>query len=166
MVRPRRSEVRLVEVGGERLRVWIEQGQVRAELPFDVDFQRLARMLREDGYFYAHDPERIDAQGWGARYDAEGYYPYWVFRSREPAAGPGRPARAVFAFPPQEYVRPGLDLRPRSARRMQKARAPAPDLETAAELTPPARPVIGPRALDELRRWVPYLRRAAPGREG
>lgn len=155
-----------IEVGGEKLPVWIEQGQVRTVLPFDIDFVRLAQLLKSAGYFYANHPERVDTQGWGPRFDQEGYYPYWVFREGLPRPAGGR-SRTVFAFPPQEYVQPGLPAaRPERPRKMPKARTPAPDAEFAAELAPPARPVVGPRAEEELRRWVPFLRQAARPAQG
>ncbi|WP_324669605.1 hypothetical protein [Geochorda subterranea] len=157
----RRAEPWPVEIDGVTVPVWVEQGQVRIELPFDVDMVRLAQQLKEDGYFYAHHPERVDTQGWGPRFDEEGYYPYWIYREGRAGADAGTRPRTIFAFPPQEYVRPGLDDRPRRPRQLHKASPGATDAETAAELTVPARPVIGPRALQEMRRWLPYLRRAA-----
>lgn len=134
---------------GEALCVRVQRGQVQVELPFDVDFVRLAGLLRDAGYFYAHHPERVDAQGWGPRLDREGYYPYWVWREGRP----GQPGyRVVFACPPEEYA---LQLAPRSP----GAAPGSADLEVASELQ--VAPAIGPRVVEEIRRWVPFLRRAS-----
>ena len=147
------------EVDGEYLPVCIEQGQVRVELPFDVDFVRLAELLRQEGYFYAHDPERVDAQGWGRQRDYEGYYPYWVWREGTPGV---TPTRTLFACPPQEYVR--ADLEPPFP---AKGGTPAAgDMEAAGELAA-LEPVIGPATIAEIRRWIPFLRQAMkPARQG
>lgn len=142
-----RGEPLWLDVEGERVAVRVGCGQVQVELPFDVDFVRLAQLLREEGYFYAHHPERVDAQGWGRHVDYEGYYPYWVWREGLPGTST---CRVIFACPPEEYQ---LDTMPRPA--FPSGRH---DVELAAE--PAVMPVIGPRVLAEIRRWVPFLRRA------
>ena len=148
-----------VEVDGERLPARIVRGQVQVELPFDVDFVRLAALLRQQGYFYAHHPERVDAQGWGRRLDREGYYPYWLWRE----GVPGRTAtRIVFALPPREYVRPA-SRQPAAHGRTPatRRRRAAADVEAAAELAPAAQPTVGPATVEAIRRWVTFLRRAS-----
>lgn len=163
-----------VEVDGEYLPVTLEQGQVRVELPFDVDFVRLAELLRQEGYFYAHHPERIDAQGWGRPIDYEGYYPFWVWREGTPGAGP---TRVIFACPPEDYafieppawaeppVPEGTASRPADQADMEAAREMLP---LAAPQRPALQPVIGSATIARIRRWVPFLRQARkphpPGR--
>lgn len=158
------GEVRWVEVEGERLPAWIEEGQVRVELPFDVDFVKLAQVLQEKGYFYAHHPERVDSQGWGRRLDYEGYYPYWVLR--EGAPGLQGPIRAIFACPPEDYRRTGEEP-PGEAHRPGRPGHPVrlagrggrAGEEAAGELVP-LQPFVGPAAAAEIRRWIPLLKRA------
>ena len=94
-----RAAVQEVDVGGERLAVSIEDGQVRVRLPFAVDLERLTGLLRRDHYPVASEPGETDSQGWGYEIDLEDYYPYWVFPD------PDRPGCWVFAFPPEDYER-------------------------------------------------------------
>lgn len=158
------SPIAWIDVDGQRLPAWIEHGQVRVELPFDVDFVRLAHLLQEDGYFYAHHPERVDAQGWGRRLDPEGYYPYWVWReSRRPDGG----YRTIFGCPPEDYRWMGERAEATGAGSPEPVRPPGParaasPAATAGHFEVAAlEPVVGPAALAEIGRWVPYLRRAA-----
>lgn len=67
--------------------------KVRIRLPFRIDFYRLNELLEEHDYFVANPPE-VDSQGWGKGYDAEGYYPYWVYVEKDDY---------YFAFPPEDY---------------------------------------------------------------
>ncbi|HHY42622.1 MAG TPA: hypothetical protein GX514_07230 [Thermoanaerobacterales bacterium] len=67
--------------------------KVRIRLPFSIDFHKLYDLLKEQDYFVANSPE-LDSQGWGKDYDAEGYYPYWVYVENDDY---------YFAFPPEDY---------------------------------------------------------------
>ncbi|HHX23353.1 MAG TPA: hypothetical protein GX723_05000 [Thermoanaerobacterales bacterium] len=67
--------------------------KVRIKLPFHISFEKLNKILKEEGYFVANSP-KVDSQGWGKDYDAEGYYPYWVYAENE---------EHYFAFPPEDY---------------------------------------------------------------
>ena len=152
-----RERVSWIEVEGERLPAWIERGQVQVELPFDVDLVRLAEILREEGYFYAHHPERVDAQGWGRQMDYEGYYPYWLFR--EGLSGGPAPGRTIFACPPEDY-RPAPAHRPEPGRAPPRAEPPGRADEEVAGEPGAVEPFVGPAAVAEIRRWVPLLKRA------
>lgn len=101
----------------EGLEATLANGQVRIHLPFEVDPQRLSRQLLREGFPLAHEPETTDTQGWGNDFDANGYYPYWVYPD------PDHPGCSVFAFNPQpeDVVDHGgsderVELGPRSAR--------------------------------------------------
>lgn len=88
-------EQRSITVGDSTLEASLANGQVRIHLPFAVDPQRLSRQLLREGFPLAHQPETTDTQGWGQDYQANGYYPYWIYPD------PERPGRSVFAFNPQ-----------------------------------------------------------------
>ncbi|HWI52974.1 MAG TPA: hypothetical protein VNT01_12620 [Symbiobacteriaceae bacterium] len=88
-------EEQSVTVGDSTLEATLANGQVRIHLPFAVDPQRLSRQLLREGFPLAHQPETTDTQGWGQDYQANGYYPYWIYPD------PERPGRSVFAFNPQ-----------------------------------------------------------------
>lgn len=107
--------------------VHLTDGQVRVRLPFHMDLARLTEVLRKERYPVANDPDDIDSQGWGADWDLENYYPYWVFQDS------GVDNAWVFAYPPEDYRR------------------------TAAG----HEPYIGPKALEEYKRWEQLLQRAA-----
>lgn len=84
-------------VDGRRYRIEVHDGLVRCRLPYAVNMERLAALLWRESYPMANPPERADSQGWGPYFDAEGYYPYWVF----PVEGDGH---WVFAFPPEGHL--------------------------------------------------------------
>lgn len=67
--------------------------KVRIQLPFHISFAKLNEILKQEDYFVANHPE-ADSQGWGKGYDAEGYYPYWVYTEND---------NHFFAFPPEDY---------------------------------------------------------------
>jgi len=72
----------------------IKNEKVHIKLPFYVDFKRLTDILKKRECFVANDPEEMDSQGWGKWYDAEGYYPYWIYEEDH---------CHYFAFPPEDY---------------------------------------------------------------
>lgn len=77
------------------LSVTLADGQIRVHLPFAVDPKALSEQLLREGYPLAHQPDTPDTQGWGPFFDANGYYPYWVYPD------PDHDGRYVFAFTPQ-----------------------------------------------------------------
>lgn len=93
------AEAVQVDIGGEQLSCYIEDGQVRVRLPFQVDQPRLTELLRNDHYPVASAPGQTDSQGWGHTLDPDDYYPYWVYPDPDPDAG----SRFIFAFPPADY---------------------------------------------------------------
>ncbi|WP_422443619.1 hypothetical protein [Thermoanaerobacterium sp. DL9XJH110] len=80
--------------GAETYPYEIADDKVRIKLPFYVDLKKLTAILKQKEYFVANDPEETDSQGWGKWYDAEGYYPYWVYEENH---------CHYFAFPPEDY---------------------------------------------------------------
>ncbi|MDI3481344.1 MAG: hypothetical protein PWQ97_999 [Tepidanaerobacteraceae bacterium] len=72
----------------------IKNDKVHIKLPFYVDLKKFTDALIEKNYFVANDPEETDSQGWGKWYDAEGYYPYWLYEEGY---------CHYFAFPPEDY---------------------------------------------------------------
>lgn len=84
-----------VTVGDSTFAASLAGGQVRIHLPFAVDPQQLSSQLLREGFPLAHQPDTPDTQGWGSDFDANGYYPYWVYPD------PDCPGRSVFAFNPQ-----------------------------------------------------------------
>ena len=78
----------------ENSTIRLEEGQLRVTLNGSLDVAGLSRDLREKGYFLANDPEDNDSQGWGKDFDAEGYYPNWVFRDGE---------KWIFASTPKDF---------------------------------------------------------------
>ena len=67
--------------------------KIRIRLPFRINFYKLSEILKQEDYFLANPPE-ADSQGWGKGFDAEGYYPYWVYAGNDDH---------YFAFPPEDY---------------------------------------------------------------
>jgi len=80
--------------GKESFAYEIKNDKVRIKLPFFVDLKKLTELLKQKKYFVANDPDKFDSQGWGDRFDAEGYYPYWVYEEDD---------NWYFAFPPEDY---------------------------------------------------------------
>lgn len=80
--------------GKEAFTYEIKNDKVRIKLPFFVDLQKLTEILKEKKYFVAYDPDEMDSQGWGEQYDAEDYYPYWIYKDAD---------EWYFAFPPEDY---------------------------------------------------------------
>lgn len=72
----------------------LKDERIRVKLPFDVNLSLLTDILKHEGYFVANDPEELDFQGWGKWYDAEGYYPFWVYKEN---------GSFFFAFAPEDY---------------------------------------------------------------
>lgn len=75
--------------------VTLADGQVRIHLPFAVGIQAFSEQLLREGFPLAHPADTPDTQGWGPEFDANGYYPFWVYPD------PDHPGRSVFAFFPQ-----------------------------------------------------------------
>lgn len=124
-----------VHVGGERFPWAIVDGMVQVRLPFRVDREKLTKALQQEGFHVRHDAGETDAQGWGPDYDAEGYYPYWVFPDD------GQPEWTIFSFPPEDY-----DEEPDGA------------TDTADEAG--FRPYLGRLSQQELERWLNHLKAA------
>ena len=80
--------------GKESFAYEIKKDKVRIKLPFFIDLKKLTDLLKMKKYFVANDPVESDSQGWGNSFDAEGYYPYWVYRED---------TDWYFAFPPEDY---------------------------------------------------------------
>jgi len=76
----------------------IYQGQVRMQIPFELDLKRLTVALKEAGYYVHNENGEGTSQGWGRAYDREGYYPYWVYEDK---------GAWFFAFPPEDYKQTG-----------------------------------------------------------
>ena len=68
--------------------------KVRIRLPFSIDLHKLTNILKQQDYYVANNPDKLDSQGWGKSYDVEGNYPYWVYEEK---------GSYYFAFPPEDY---------------------------------------------------------------
>ena len=128
-----------VEIGGERYSWSLDNGMIHVLLPFRVDLERLARSLKEAGYFTSEGAEETGAQGWGSEFDAEGYYPYWVLPDDD------EPEWTVFTYPPEDYDQ-------------FEAVATGGGEEAGA-----FRPFLGDLARQELARWLAFLKAAGKG---
>jgi len=152
----------IVGGSGERYPCRLERGQVQVHLPFAVDRDRLRDLLRGDGWAVAPAHERIDSQGWGPVHDVEGYYPYWLHSAPE---GDG----TILAFPPQDYrVGEGRITHTEGAARSADAAAEgSPGRQHQGGLRGKgSEPVIGPEALEQFARWIPYVKAARRAGEG
>ncbi|MGE5591843.1 MAG: hypothetical protein ACM3ZA_14710 [Bacillota bacterium] len=90
-----------VQAGGENLSWAIVEGMVQVRLPFRVNLEKLSQVLQKQNYHTSDDADETDALGWGREYDAEGYYPHWVFPNDD------RPEGTILSFPPEDYDQPG-----------------------------------------------------------
>lgn len=80
--------------GSENYPYEVINDKVRIRLDFSIDLHKLTQALKSEDYYVANDPDRLDSQGWGKGYDAEGFYPYWVYEEK---------GECYFAFPPEDY---------------------------------------------------------------
>lgn len=112
---------------GHTYSVELEDEQVRVRLPFEVDLEELAPRLERAGYHLASDE---DEQG---RTLSQGWGKVFDRESNYPYWIYRDEDGWVFAFPPEDYwVRAGRE-------------------------GPVHIPVIGLRAREEIRRWLPVL---------
>lgn len=74
------------------------QSQVRVQIPFDINLQRLTAALKEAGFYVHNKDGEGTSQGWGRGYDREGSYPYWVYEDS---------GAWFFAFPAEDYKQTG-----------------------------------------------------------
>jgi len=139
-----------VQVGGENLSWAIVDGMVQVRLPFRVNREKLSRLLQQQDYHVSDDVEETDSLGWGRDYDAEGYYPYWVFPDDE------QPQWTIFSYPPEDYDEEGGE-----AAGSAQIGPPETDRPTGHDESDPGyRPYLGNLAREELGHWLGLLRDA------
>lgn len=127
--------------GGLAGELSLANDMIQVHLPFPLDPQAVSAQLMREGYPLAHEPALTpDTQGWGNDFDANGYYPYWVFPDDQ------RPGRYVFAFypNPEDVVRHTANTRPVLG---------PPNPKTVERLN------LGERSQRVVERWVPVLAR-------
>ncbi len=139
-----------VQVGGENLSWAIVDGMVQVRLPFRVNREKLSRMLQQQDYHVSDDVEETDALGWGRDYDAEGYYPYWVFPDDE------QPQWTIFSYPPEDYDEGDGEATGTQHMAWMETDRPAGHDKAA----PGYRPYLGNLAREELGHWLGLLRDA------
>ena len=137
---------RQVEISGERFPWAIVDGMVQVRLPFRVDRRKLTLALHKEGYHVSNGVEETDAQGWGPDYDAEGYYPYWVFPDEQPEW-------TVFSFPPEDYDETPDGTTEAAGHDHARGAADKDD-------EPAFRPCLGRLSQEELARWLGQLKAA------
>lgn len=81
--------------GDEILDVFLENGEIKVKLPYDIDLQALSKDIAERGYFISTDEwDNSETQSWGEAFDKEGYYPNSIYKER---------GQWIFTLSPEDY---------------------------------------------------------------